>query len=123
METLNPQQPPHLRPIPATPPARLPASSSPLSQCATAISTTKSIPFAVIPSRASTARPPAGGGGGGDNPTSGATGEAAPRDNAAASPNAVIPAVSDKTIHAGQSFHAHAMNSSLGDGTPLTARY
>lgn len=51
------------------------------------------------------------------------TGGISPRDNSAANPNAVITAVSSKTIHAGQSVSVNAMSSSLGDGTPLTARY
>src|SRR4029079_3653401 len=38
-------------------------------------------------------------------------------------PDAIITAISDKTIHAGQSFSAQAMGSALHDGTPLTARY
>ena len=46
-----------------------------------------------------------------------------PRDVSAAAPSAVITAVSDKTIHSGQSFSAHAMSSALNGGTPLTARY
>src|SRR5262249_30052551 len=50
-------------------------------------------------------------------------GPISPRDNNAASPAAKITAVSSTTIHAGQSFHAYATNSTLGAGTPLTARY
>ena len=51
------------------------------------------------------------------------TGTIAVRVSSAAAPQAVITNVTSASIHAGQSFAAHAMNSKLNYGTALTARY
>jgi PKD repeat protein len=59
---------------------------------------------------------------GGGTTSSGTTG-IQPRDTSASAPDAIITAISNKTIHAGQSFSAQALTSALHDGTPLTARY
>lgn len=50
-------------------------------------------------------------------------GTIAVRNSSAPAPQAIIIKVSNNSIHAGQSFHAHAMNSKLNYGNVLTARY
>lgn len=90
-------------------------------------SSVKSITLNITKGSTTTSPPPpstgggssSGGSGTGTTPVNGIS----PRNSSAASPSAVITAVSSKTIHAGQSFHANAMSSSLNGGTPITARY
>jgi hypothetical protein len=53
--------------------------------------------------------------------TSGGT--IAVRNSSAPAPQAIIIKVTNNSIHAGQSFSAHALDSKLNYGTPLTARY
>lgn len=65
--------------------------------------------------------PPTNSGGDSDSDNDG--GGAVPTDNDAPSPNASITATTSRSIHAGHAVHLHALNSSLGKGTPLTARY
>jgi hypothetical protein len=51
------------------------------------------------------------------------TGGVVPRNNSASAPNAVITAVTSRSIHAGQSVDFNALSSSLNSGSPITARY
>jgi hypothetical protein len=56
-------------------------------------------------------------------PTAPSTGGSTPSDTSATAPSPILTAATSKTFPAGTSFHANATSSSLGAGTPLTARY